>query len=111
MCGRPQIERDRGRKEAGQQLEVLRERWPLAFPVQAQDVCQSLRDNVLVAFLLGRRAYLLEDVSLTTKDLAAKQLAPRAEAIPPSAPPTDTQPETPKRLGDPMRASPLQRRT
>jgi sRNA-binding protein len=33
-----QIERDRGRKEAGQQLEVLRERWPLAFPVQAQDV-------------------------------------------------------------------------
>jgi sRNA-binding protein len=33
-----QIERERGRKEAGQQLEVLRERWPLAFPVQAQDV-------------------------------------------------------------------------
>ena len=33
-----QIERDRGRKKAGQQLEVLRERWPLAFPVQAQDV-------------------------------------------------------------------------
>ena len=26
------------KKEAGQQLEVLRERWPLAFPVQAQDV-------------------------------------------------------------------------
>jgi sRNA-binding protein len=34
----PQIERDRGRKEAGQQLGVLRERWPLAFPIQAQDV-------------------------------------------------------------------------
>ena len=33
-----QIERDRGRKEAGQQLEPLRERWPLAFPVHAQDV-------------------------------------------------------------------------
>ena len=33
-----QIERERGRKEAGQQLEQLRERWPLAFPVQAQDV-------------------------------------------------------------------------
>ena len=33
-----QIERDRGRKEAGQQLGGLRERWPLAFPVQAQDV-------------------------------------------------------------------------
>jgi ProQ/FINO family len=43
MCGTAgmtplKIERDRGRKEAGQQLEVLRERWPLAFPVQAQDV-------------------------------------------------------------------------
>jgi sRNA-binding protein len=34
----PQIERERGRKEAGQQLEVLRERWPLAFPAHRQDV-------------------------------------------------------------------------
>ena len=33
-----QIERERGRNEAVQQLEVLRERWPLAFPVQRQDV-------------------------------------------------------------------------
>jgi hypothetical protein len=33
-----QIERQRGIQEAGQQLEVLRERWPLAFPVHAQDV-------------------------------------------------------------------------
>ena len=32
------IERQRGIKEAGQQLGVLRERWPLAFPLQAQDV-------------------------------------------------------------------------
>src|ERR1700686_5643008 len=32
------IERDRGTKEARQQLAVLRERWPLAFPVQHQDV-------------------------------------------------------------------------
>src|SRR6516225_9955982 len=32
------IERQRGIKEAGQQLGVLRDRWPLAFPVQAQDV-------------------------------------------------------------------------
>ena len=32
------IERQRGIKEAGQQLGALRERWPLAFPVQAQDV-------------------------------------------------------------------------
>jgi sRNA-binding protein len=32
------IERERGIKEAGQQLDALRERWPLAFPIQAQDV-------------------------------------------------------------------------
>ena len=28
------IERQRGAKEAGQQLAVLREKWPLAFPLQ-----------------------------------------------------------------------------
>jgi sRNA-binding protein len=32
------IERQRGAKEARQQLAVLREKWPLAFPVQRQDV-------------------------------------------------------------------------
>jgi sRNA-binding protein len=32
------IERDRGTKEARQQLAVLREKWPLAFPVEHQDV-------------------------------------------------------------------------
>ena len=32
------IERHRGRQEAAQQLAVLRERWPLAFPVQRRDV-------------------------------------------------------------------------
>ena len=32
------IERQRGAKEAHQQLAVLRERWPLAFPVQRRDV-------------------------------------------------------------------------
>jgi sRNA-binding protein len=31
-------ERQRGAKEASQQLGVLRERWPLAFPVQRRDV-------------------------------------------------------------------------
>jgi hypothetical protein len=33
-----QIERQRGIKEAGEQLGALRERWPLAFPVQHQDI-------------------------------------------------------------------------
>jgi hypothetical protein len=32
------IDRDRGAKEAAQQLAVLREKWPLAFPVQHHDV-------------------------------------------------------------------------
>jgi sRNA-binding protein len=32
------IERDRGSKESRQQLAVLQEKWPLAFPVQHQDV-------------------------------------------------------------------------
>ena len=38
MASPDTIERQRGIKEAGQQVGVLRERWPLAFPVQAQDV-------------------------------------------------------------------------
>ena len=32
------IERTRGAKESSQQLEVLREKWPLAFPIKHQDV-------------------------------------------------------------------------
>jgi len=32
------IERERGTKESPQQIAVLREKWPLAFPVQHQDV-------------------------------------------------------------------------
>ena len=33
-----QIERNRGSKEARQQLAVLRDKWPIAFPVDAKDV-------------------------------------------------------------------------
>ena len=32
------IERTRGAKESSQQLGVLRERWPLAFPIKHQDI-------------------------------------------------------------------------
>ena len=32
------IERDRGSKEFPQQLAVLRERWPIAFPTKHEDV-------------------------------------------------------------------------
>jgi sRNA-binding protein len=38
MASPQTIERQRGIKEAGQQLGALREKWPLAFPVQTQDV-------------------------------------------------------------------------
>jgi sRNA-binding protein len=38
MTSPHQIERQRGIKEAGQQLGALRERWPLAFLVQHQDI-------------------------------------------------------------------------
>ena len=33
-----QIERNRGSKEARQQLAVLRDKWPIAFPADAEDV-------------------------------------------------------------------------
>jgi sRNA-binding protein len=36
--GRHHAERNRGAKEHSQQLPALREKWPLAFPVQTQDV-------------------------------------------------------------------------
>jgi sRNA-binding protein len=55
------IERDRGTKEARQQLAVLREKWPLAFPVQHQDV-RPLAMGVArqVAAAMGQRRSLSE---------------------------------------------------
>jgi sRNA-binding protein len=38
MASQYRIERDRGTNEAAQHIEVLRERWPLAFPVKGEDV-------------------------------------------------------------------------
>jgi hypothetical protein len=38
MASTYQIERDRGTQESRQQLAVLRAKWPLAFPVNDQDV-------------------------------------------------------------------------
>jgi sRNA-binding protein len=38
MASKYRIERERGTKESRQQLAVLREKWPLAFPVDDQDV-------------------------------------------------------------------------
>ena len=38
MTSPHQIERQRGIKEADQQLGALRDRWPLAFPVQHRDI-------------------------------------------------------------------------
>jgi sRNA-binding protein len=38
MASEFQIDRDRGKKDARQQLAGLRERWPLAFPANPQDI-------------------------------------------------------------------------
>ena len=38
MASKYSIERERGTKEAREQLAVLRQKWPLAFPVKLQDV-------------------------------------------------------------------------
>jgi len=38
MSGTYRIERDRGIKEYRQQLTALREKWPLAFPANVQDI-------------------------------------------------------------------------
>jgi hypothetical protein len=38
MASQYRIERDRGTKESAQQFAVLREKWPLAFPVKHQDI-------------------------------------------------------------------------
>jgi sRNA-binding protein len=38
ICPDRHSQRDRGSKESRQQLAVLREKWPLAFPVKEQDV-------------------------------------------------------------------------
>jgi hypothetical protein len=38
MASQYRIERDRGIAESPQQLAVLREQWPLAFPVKRQDI-------------------------------------------------------------------------
>jgi sRNA-binding protein len=39
MASTYQIERDRGTQASRQQLAVLREKWPLAFPAKDQDIC------------------------------------------------------------------------
>jgi hypothetical protein len=38
MASQYQMERDRGTKESDQQLALLREKWPLAFPIKDDDI-------------------------------------------------------------------------
>ena len=38
MASQYRIERDRGSKESAQQFALLREKWPLAFPLKHQDI-------------------------------------------------------------------------
>ena len=54
MASQYRIERDRGTKEAAQQIEVLRERWPLAFPVKGEDVrALAISDTEEIAAAMG----------------------------------------------------------
>jgi sRNA-binding protein len=80
------IERDRGIKEYRQQLAELREKWPLAFPVNDQDVRPlAIGATGEIAAAMGwSLPYTLgvpldgtpaEPVDAEAKDLAAKQLA------------------------------------
>ena len=69
MASKYSIERERGTKEAREQLAVLRQKWPLAFPVKLQDVRPLAigaareigRGDGLVASVHARRAWRLED--------------------------------------------------
>jgi hypothetical protein len=64
MSSSNRIERDRGIKEFHGQLAVLRDKWPLAFPLNDQDVrplaIGSTRD-IAAAMSWSLRAFYLED--------------------------------------------------
>ena len=45
MASENQVEHNRGKKDSRQQLAALREKWPLAFPINEQDV-RPLASNV-----------------------------------------------------------------
>jgi hypothetical protein len=106
------IERDRGSKEFPQQLAVLRERWPLAFPTKHSHDQR-----------IGLDGSPTETVDAKAKDLATKKLAQLATrkavkkaaeaaaaavAKPKPAPTPPT--ETPQQLRDRVRAALLRRR-
>jgi sRNA-binding protein len=135
-----QIERQRGIKEAGQQLGALRERWPLAFPVQHQDirplalgvahqVAAGMGWSLPYTLSVLRRwkmaavycqAVLSHDqriggtpaetVDAGAKDLAAKQLA-RLAARNAAKKAAAPSMAKPKPPTDRVRATPLRRRT
>jgi sRNA-binding protein len=138
MTSPHQIERQRGIKEASQQLAVLRERWPLAFPVQHQDI-RPLALGVAHQVAVGSLPYTLsvlrrwkmaaaycqavlshdqrialdgappETVDAGAKDLATKQLARLAARS--AAKQTAPAKAKPKPAPPTVRTKPLRRRT
>ena len=135
MSSSNRIERDRGIKESHRQLAVLRDKWPLAFPLNVQDVhtlgvlstwkmapvyCESVLRHDQRIDLDGA---LAEPVEAQAKELATKRLAQLAERKaakkaakaptvvtpePPPTPPAET-PATPAQLRSLVRASLLRR--
>ena len=137
MSSSNRIERDRGIKESHRQLAVLRDKWPLAFPLNVQDVhtlgvlwtwktapvyCEAILRHDQRTDLDGAIA---EPVEAQAKELATKRLAQLAErkaakraaraaapAVvtpkPPPTPPAET-PATRAQLRSLVRASLLRR--
>jgi hypothetical protein len=110
MTSPHQIERERRIKEAGQQLGALREKWPLAFPVQHQDI-RPLALGVAYQVAAGMgwslpytlsvlRRWKIAAVARLAARNAAKKAAAPSMAKPKPAPPTDR-----------VRVRPLRRRT
>jgi hypothetical protein len=102
------IERDRGTKESPQQIAVLREKWPIAFPVKHQDVRPlALGAAGEIAAAMGwSLPYTLGVLGRWKMAPAARKAAKKAEAAadavvkpkPTPGPPTEVAPETPEQL-------------
>jgi sRNA-binding protein len=133
------VERDRGSKEFPQQLVVLRERWPLAFPTKHEDVrplAMGAARQVAEAMgwplpytlgvhdqRIGLDGSPAEMVDAEAKELATKQMAKlearkaakkaaeAAAAAVVKPKPVQTRPtETPEQLRNRVRAGLLRRR-
>jgi hypothetical protein len=123
------IERERGTKESPQQIAVLREKWPLAFPVKHQDVrplAMGAAGEITAVMgwslpytlgVLGRwkmaPVYCQAVAQLAARKAAKKAAEAAADAVvkpkPTAGSPTEVPPETPEQLRARVRAALLRR--